>query len=124
MQCRSYTLAPSAIIAAVCDDVFSTCVTSGGSLDCARDWRYTAIALRSVSDVSCRLCWTTAAIGPNTAPRAETPVRSKSMMSLISHEPRPVSRFDVSDGAYQFCTGINPPDTSSPLTAPSMLREL
>ena len=33
-------------------------------------------------------------------------------MSLISQSPSPASRFDVSDGAYQFWFGIIPPSNS------------
>ena len=39
------------------------------------------------------------------------------------HSPTPASLFEVSDGAYQFCIGISPPDRSIiSLLAPSTLR--
>src|SRR5262249_59879203 len=79
-------------------------------------------ALRSPRVTFGGLGATAADIGPNTAPRGDTPVRRRSTMSFTSQSPSPVSRLDVSDGAYQFCTGIRPPPTSSSLTAPSMLR--
>src|SRR6201996_9724993 len=39
-------------------------------------------------------------------------------MSLVSQSPRPASLFDVSDGAYQFCSGIRPPANAAELTGP------
>src|SRR6201985_225974 len=66
----------------------------------------------------CRLLWTTSAIGPNTAPRCDTPVFSRALMSLMSQSPRPASLLDVSDGAYQFCSGIKPPAKADELTGP------
>ena len=43
-------------------------------------------------------------------------------MSFTSQSPTPVSRAELSDGAYQFWTGIRPPPMSSSFTAPRMLR--
>jgi len=76
------------------------------------------MALISASVMYCKLLWTTSAIGPNTAPRCDTPVFSRSLMSLMSQSPRPASLFDVNDGAYQFCNGIRPPPKAAELTGP------
>src|SRR5579863_9864894 len=72
----------------------------------------------SSSDRYCRLLCTTSAIGPNTAPRCDTPVFRRAVMSLVSQSPRPASLFDVNDGAYQFWSGIKPPANAAELTGP------
>src|SRR6185437_5001656 len=84
-------------------------------------FRYVAIARTSSSDKYCRLLWTTSAIGPNTAPRCDTPFLSRLAMSVMSQSPRPASLFDVSDGAYQFCSGIRPPANAAELTGPPIM---
>src|SRR5471030_205002 len=56
-----------------------------------------------------KLSYTTSAMGPYTAPRFDTPDCSKSETSSMLQSPSPASLFDVSEGAYQFCTGIKPP---------------
>ena len=66
---------------------------------------------------------TTSPIGPATAPRAETPLRSSATMCGVSQPATLASSAEVSEGAYQFCTGISPPARSSVLeVAPSALR--
>ena len=66
---------------------------------------------------------TTSPIGPLTAPRVETPLASNSTISPGSPSATPACVGAVSDGAYQFCTGIKPPARSSVLAlAPSALR--
>ena len=70
---------------------------------------------------------TTSVIGPATLTSVPcgdaVPVFNRSTMCCVSHAATPASRGDVSDGAYQFCTGINPPARSSVLAlAPSALR--
>ena len=60
------------------------------SFFCGIDLRYVEIALMSASVMYCRLLWTTSAIGPNTAPRCDTPLFSRSLMSLMSQSPRPL----------------------------------
>src|ERR1700761_4029915 len=66
----------------------------------------------------CMPLWTTSAIGPTAAPRCEVPFFSRALMSLMSQSPRPASLLDVSDGAYQFCSGIKPPAKADELTGP------
>src|SRR5215469_12804445 len=40
------------------------------------------------------------------------PVRSRSVISLMFHSPRPASLLEVSEGAYQFCIGMRPPSNA------------
>ncbi len=56
---------------------------------------------------------TTSVIGPITMPRAETPVFIRSTTCCTSPVGHAASCGDVSEGAYQFCTGIRPPARSS-----------
>ena len=54
--------------------------------------------------------------------RGETPTCSRSAISLISQLPSPASRFEVSEGAYQFWFGIIPPSNAlDSLEPPSAL---
>ena len=57
----------------------------------------------------CKLKCTTAAIGPYTALRDDTPVFSKLTISAISQPPSPVSSRELKLGAYQSWIGIKPP---------------
>src|SRR6476620_7782514 len=61
-------------------------------------------------------------MGPYTVLRWDTPTCSRSAISLSLHSPSPASRFDVSDGAYQFWFGIMPPSKAlASLEPPRML---
>ena len=88
----------------------------------ASDLRYTAICV-SVGERTAGCRGPPAPWDRTPTPRLLMPVRSSATTSSISHWPRPASRLDVSDGAYQSCSGMRPPDSSLSLTvAPSTLR--
>lgn len=93
----------------------------GASAFCGIDFRYVDIARVSSSVMYCRLLWTTSAIGPNTAPFCDTPACSRSDSSCTCQSPRPSSLSFVSDGAYQFCSGIRPPANADELTGPPIM---
>ena len=72
-------------------------------------------------------CWvlrsTTSAMGPVTQPRAETPVCSSATTSARGQSATLASWAAVSEGAYQFCIGIRPPDSGRRSSlAPQALR--
>src|SRR5688500_10934197 len=89
------------------------------------DLRKTAIARRSSSERYCVLLKTTSAIGPITEARGETPVFRRSTTWATSQSATLASRGDVSDGAYQPCIGMSPPESSRfSRVAPNTLRGL
>src|SRR3954453_14537387 len=119
-QCLSYSAAPRA-----CDSLRAAGVAAAAVRDSITGsaFRKVVIAARSPSDRYWVLFSTTSLIGPITVPRGDTPVFSNATTSRTSQSATLDSSADVSDGAYQFCTGIRPPARSSgPAGAPSAFR--